>query len=132
MRFLLDQDVYAVTGQFLNSLGDDVIRAAELGLAQSEDVELLKVAEQQDRIFVTRDRDFGNLVFAKALGAGVLYLRILPSAVNAVHEELETVLKTYHESELKMAFVVIEPGGHRFRKLIDRRNQTATLPNPAK
>ena len=121
MRFLLDQDVYAVTGRFLSSLGHDVIRAAELGLSQSEDVEPLRVAEQRDRIFVTLDRDFGNLVFAKALGAGVLYLRILPSAMNAVHEELERVLKTHHESELKRAFVVIEPGRHRFRKLIDRQ-----------
>lgn len=122
MRFLLDQDVYAVTGRFLGGLGHDVLRAAQLGLSQSEDVELLRVAEQQDRIFVTRDRDFGNLVFAKGLGAGVLYLRILPSTVSAVHEELESVLKTYHESELKRAFVVIEPGGHRFRKLIDWQN----------
>ena len=122
MRFLLDQDVYAVTGRFLNRLGHDVIRAAELRLSQSEDVELLRAAEQQNRLFVTRDRDFGNLVFAKALGSGVLYLRILPSTVNAVHEELERVLKIYHESELGKGFVVIEPGGHRFRKLTDWEN----------
>ena len=72
---------------------------------------------QQNRIFVTRDRDFGNLVFVKALGAGVLYLRMLPSTQKAVHGELARVLETYTEQELAEAFIVIEPGGHRIRRL---------------
>ncbi len=37
------------------------------------------------KIFVTRDRDFGSPVFVEELGKGVIYLRILPSTVNAVH-----------------------------------------------
>ncbi len=53
----------------------------------------------------------------KSLGAGVLYLRILPSMQNAVHKELEKVLKSYTEDELANAFVVIEPAGHRIRRL---------------
>ena len=32
------------------------------------------------------------------------------------HQELERVLKTYPEDELVKAFVVVEPGRHRFRK----------------
>lgn len=43
-------------------------------------------------------------------------MRILPSTQNSVHGELERVLKAYSEDELKNAFVVIEAGGHRFRK----------------
>jgi len=34
----------------------------------------------------------------------------------ALESLLERVLKTYFEDELKNAFVVIEAGGHRFRK----------------
>ena len=63
MRFLTDQDVYAITNRFLSGLGHDVVTAAQLGLAQAEDLELLRVAQDQGRIFVTRDRDFGGLVF---------------------------------------------------------------------
>jgi predicted nuclease of predicted toxin-antitoxin system len=72
--------------------------------------------QDQNRIFLARDRDFGNLVFVKGLGAGVLYLRILPSNQKSVQSELERFLKTYSEDELNNAFVVIEAGGHRFRK----------------
>ncbi|MBI1924495.1 DUF5615 family PIN-like protein [Candidatus Poribacteria bacterium] len=117
MKFLLDQDVYAATSRFLSRLGHDVVPVAQLGLSQADDVDLLGIAQEQGRIFVTRDRDFGGLVFVKEVGAGVVYLRILPSTQNAVHTEFERVLKSYAEDELMTAFVVIEPGRHRFRKL---------------
>ncbi len=116
MKFLLDQDIYAVTANFLSSLGHDIVLASEIGRSEADDEDLLKMAQEQERVFVTRDRDFGNLVFVKGLGAGVLYLRILPSNKNAVHEELERVLKIYSEDELRKVFVVIEPAAHRFRK----------------
>jgi predicted nuclease of predicted toxin-antitoxin system len=117
MRFLADQDVYAITIAFRNGLGHDVVRAAQLGLAQAEDDELLRVARELERVFVTRDRDFGALVFVQGGGPGVLYLRILPSTQNAVHAQLERVLKSCSETELQSSFVVIEPGRHRIRKL---------------
>lgn len=116
MRFLLDQDVYAVTARFLVGLGHDVVLASEAGMSEADDEDLLKTAQEEERIFVTRDRDFGHLVFVKGLGAGVLYLRILPSNKDAVHAELGRVLQMYAENELRKAFVVIEPAAHRFRK----------------
>jgi len=115
MKLLLDQDVYAITARFLASLGHDVVRVAQIGLSQADDSDLLKVAQEQGRIFVTRDRDFGGLVFVRGLGAGVIYLRILPSTRDSVHDELERVLRIYPQAELMKAFVVIEPGRHRFR-----------------
>ncbi len=120
MRFLLDQDVYASTARFLASLGHDVVQVGHVGLSRATDQELLAVAQKQERIFITRDRDFGALVFVKALGSGVLYLRMLPSTQDVVHAELERVLRSYSEDDLRRAFVVIEAGAHRFRRLPDR------------
>ncbi len=116
MRFLTDQDVYATTSRFLSGLGHDVVTANQLGLAQAEDRELLRAAHQQGRILVTRDRDFGGLVFFQGAGSGVIYLRILPSTLNAVHAEFERILILYSEQELQGSFVVIEPGRHRMRR----------------
>ncbi len=117
MKFLADQDVYAQTIRFLSGLKHDVVPVAQLGLAQAEDIQLLAVAREQGRILVTRDRDFGGIVFTQGGGPGVLYLRILPSTQNAVHAELERVLALYNQEELQRSFVVVEPGGHRIRKL---------------
>jgi len=42
---------------------------------------------------------------------------MLPSTQNAVPEKLERVLDLYTEDELRGAFIVIEPGRHRFREI---------------
>lgn len=118
MRLLADQDVYAVTVQFLRGLGHDVTTAAERGMSQSADADLLRAAQAEGQVFVTRDRDFGGLVFVQALSAGVLYLRALPSTLQAVHAELGRVLTLYDEQELRGAFVVVEPGRHRVRRAV--------------
>jgi len=117
MKFLLDQDVYLATERFLSELGHDVGPLAQLGLARADDAELLRLAQVQGYVFVTRDRDYGNLVFVQSLGAGVIYLRMLPSTQTAVHKQLIRVLDSYSETELRGAFVVVEPGGYRFRRL---------------
>jgi len=115
MKFLLDQDVYAVTGRFLADLGHDVETASGVGLSTAEDSVLLAQSQNLSRIFVTRDRDFGGLVFVQSAGPGVLYLRMTPATVNAVHGELRIVLDRYMETDLRKSFVVIEPGRHRYR-----------------
>jgi predicted nuclease of predicted toxin-antitoxin system len=117
MKFLTDQDIYAATVRFLSGLGHDVVTAAQLGLAQAEDAELLRIAGEHSRIFVTRDRDFGGLVFVQGGGTGVIYLRLLPSTQHVVHAELERVLTLYSEQDLQGSFVVVEPARHRIRKL---------------
>lgn len=116
MRFLLDQDVWAATARFLRDAGHDVVTVASIGLAEASDTDLLKTARDQSRIFVTRDRDFGGLVFVQDLGAGVIYLRMLLTTQDAVHQELARVLAEHTEQELARAFVVVEPARHRFRK----------------
>lgn len=113
----MDQDVYGATTRHLKNSGHDVLTAHEAGLSMAKDEELLKEAQKQERILITRDRDFGSLVFIEALGSGVIYLRILPSTARAVHAELDRVIRSYSQTELRQAFVVVEPGRYRFRRL---------------
>lgn len=117
MKLLLDQDVYEVTARYLVEIGHDVLKVSELGMARAEDEENLRKALELDRIFVTRDRDYGNLVFVRRMRIGVLYLRMLSSNRDSVHLELNRVIDEYTEDELKSAFVVVEAGRHRFRRI---------------
>lgn len=117
MRLLLDQDVYEVTARFLLELGHDVAKVSELGMARSSDEENLQKALELKRIFVTRDRDYGNLVFVRGILAGVIFLRILPSNKDDVHRELKHVLDSYGHDELTQAFIVVESRRHRHRKI---------------
>jgi predicted nuclease of predicted toxin-antitoxin system len=117
MRFLADQDVYQITVDFLQTLGHEVLRAAEAGLSRAADEELLHYAQKEGRILVTRDKGFGALVFLQfQRHGGVILLRMEPSTVEVVHEELARVLRAHSESELCNRFVVVEPGRHRIRR----------------
>jgi predicted nuclease of predicted toxin-antitoxin system len=116
MRFFTDQDVYSSTTEFLRSLGHDVVTAAEVSKSRSIDSELLDFARIERRIFVTRDRDFGRLVFATGMTAGVIYLRITPANTPAIHQELQRILMAYQEDELLQVFLVVEPARHRLRR----------------
>ena len=117
MKFLCDHDVYAATVRFLRELGHTVVTAAEIGLAAAADADLLEAARSAGQKLVTRDRDFGGLVFLEGNAAGILYLRIAPSAVSSVHSELQRVLALYTDEELANSFVVVEPGRHRIRRI---------------
>ncbi|RJP20970.1 MAG: hypothetical protein C4527_24290 [Candidatus Omnitrophota bacterium] len=118
MRFLLDQDIYERTAAFLCDLGHEVIRCSQIGLQEATDEAILKAAQEQNRILVTRDRDFGALVFIKKSGAGIIYLRVTPSTLVSVHKELERVLSVYTQEKLGKSFIVVEPGGYRFRPVV--------------
>ena len=99
MKLLTDQDVYAVTVTRNNN--HDVATASEKGLSQASDIVLLQTAAQDGRILVTRDRDFGALIFTQSVHAGVIYLRIQPNAMRATHNELLRVLNQYDEVNLQ-------------------------------
>jgi predicted nuclease of predicted toxin-antitoxin system len=116
MKLLLDQDVYGLTVRFLIEVGYDILTLAQLDMSQAPDEEVLKAAQSQNRILITRDRDYGNLIFVKGLGSGVIYLRMQPNTLAAVHSELLRVLELYAEADLIGSFVVVEADKHRFRR----------------
>jgi predicted nuclease of predicted toxin-antitoxin system len=117
MKFLTDQDVYARTIRFMRDLGHDVVTASDLGMSRAEDIQLLTVAQEKERIFITRDRDFGALVFVQGFRGGVIYLRIQTGKIELVHSELKRLLSESSEADLLNAFVTVEPSRYRFRNI---------------
>ena len=117
MRLLADQDVYAVTVSLLRHNEHDVVTATDLGLSSASDAALLQAAIDDQRLLLTRDRDFGTLEFAGQIQYGVIYLRIAKAAIQAVHTELLRVLDSYAEEDLRRSLVVVEAGRHRIRRI---------------
>jgi predicted nuclease of predicted toxin-antitoxin system len=55
MKLLLDQDVYGLTVKFLIESGYDLLTVAQFHMSQAPDEEVLKTAQAQNRILITRD-----------------------------------------------------------------------------
>jgi predicted nuclease of predicted toxin-antitoxin system len=113
MRFLADESCDFRVVRALRAAGHDVRVVAET-MRGAEDAIVLEIATREERIFVTEDRDFGQLVYAAAKPtAGVILLRF-PVAARANLPARVVDLVAHHTDKLSGRFVVLQPGRIRF------------------
>ena len=121
MQMLADQDVWQKTVDVLRNAGHDVVTARALGLASADDRTLLDRAAEEGRILLTRDKDFGTLVFLEEHRTrGVIFLRITPSSLREAHATFADLVEAVGEEVLERSFCVVEPGRYRVRRLPPR------------
>jgi predicted nuclease of predicted toxin-antitoxin system len=77
LRFLLDQSADARLLPYLRSLGHDAVRIGKDYPPGLLDTTVLSLAVAEQRILITDDRDFGELVVTKRQPhTGVIYFRL--------------------------------------------------------
>lgn len=76
MKFLFDVGVGAAAERWLAAQGHDVKAVRDLNPGMP-DIEILELAAAEQRLVVTMDKDFGELVYrSQRAHAGVLLLRL--------------------------------------------------------
>jgi predicted nuclease of predicted toxin-antitoxin system len=92
-RLLADENIPQESIESLRKYGYDVAAAVEVA-AGSSDIEVLRLAEREDRVLVTFDLDFGELIFRRRLAVppGVVLLRFVPSHPTTVSELLHQLI----------------------------------------
>lgn len=61
MKFLLDGGVPRSIQDYLVQAGFDVLRLVQVNLADATDEQVFSFAQRENRVLITRDKDFGNL-----------------------------------------------------------------------
>lgn len=114
MRFLIDESTgFAVAG-YIRSLDHDVEIVAEI-MPEADDHEILTYAVTENRIVVTNDKDFGDLIFrSKQPHCGVIFLRLQDES-RANRVRVIAALLAQHESKLPNRFTVATDDQVRFR-----------------
>jgi predicted nuclease of predicted toxin-antitoxin system len=104
MKFLTDVNASGISAQWLAEQGHDVIRVSERD-ARMDDDEILRWAVEEDRIIVTTDQDFEEMIWREGKShRGILRLENLPRS------ERKTLLKdvlAYHAQDLDSGAIVI-------------------------
>jgi predicted nuclease of predicted toxin-antitoxin system len=109
MRFLADESCDFRVVRALRAAGHDVIAVAE-SAPGAEDAAIIDTAAREQRIFVTEDRDFGQLVYAAAKPTcGVILLRF-PSRARATLPATVVDFVNQHGGKLTNRFAVLHPG----------------------
>jgi predicted nuclease of predicted toxin-antitoxin system len=62
VRFLVDAYLSPRLAVSLTEAGHDAVHVADLGMSRATDLEILDVADREDRVVVSADTDFGTLL----------------------------------------------------------------------
>jgi predicted nuclease of predicted toxin-antitoxin system len=115
LRFLLDVHIAAVIARALEAEGHDVVRAA-VDHATWSDTKLLALAVEEERIVVTEDSDFSDLIYAWGVPPppAIIYIRCEPEEQPAMAGR---VIETLASGRLHGHMAVIRPSSSRYRPL---------------
>jgi predicted nuclease of predicted toxin-antitoxin system len=99
MKFLFDESVELRLSHYLKAQGHDVKTIVTDYTNSIEDEEVLKIARSEQRILITNDKDFGELVFrSHQTHAGVILLRLKRVPFGVKQERLAEVIATYQHA----------------------------------
>lgn len=116
MKFVADEGVDLAIVTALRNAKFDVIYIAE-ELAGIMDQKVLELANSQNRVLITRDKDFGELVFKnKMLHSGIVLYRLHELSTEEKVKLVMQVINKFNES-LMNAFTVIQSNKVRIKKL---------------
>jgi predicted nuclease of predicted toxin-antitoxin system len=127
MRFFADENLERPIIEGLRDRGHDVATVPSEGKGSS-DSQVLALSSTEDRVFITNDKDFAELVFLqKQVAAGVILIR-LPRFRTV--EKVERVLEVIDEQGERLfgVFTVIEAQAIRRRPFLTLRG-TEGKPN---
>jgi len=118
MKFLADMGVDVRVVEWLRSLGHDAKHLAEDRLQRASDEVVFAKAVAEDRILITFDLDFGEiLAHAQERRPSVILFRIQKARAAKVISRLTVVLGDSASALERGAVVVVEESRHRIREL---------------
>lgn len=113
MKFLADVNIEKPMVDELRRMGYDITWVPEID-CYLEDMEILRIARKENRILLTNDKDFGEIVFRQRLiPAGIILFRIKGQNVGEKIKSLKKLL-TFYKDKIARHFVVVTKGKIRF------------------
>lgn len=115
IKFLIDVGVGKKVEDFLNNEGFNIRAIRDIN-PRMNDKEVLNLAVLENRILITMDKDFGELVYKSGLAhSGVLVLRIEDANIEEKIKIISIIISSYI-NDIKDSFCIFYKGKLRIRK----------------
>ena len=109
MRFLADESCDFAVVRALRETGHDVAAVRDLSRGAPDDV-VIELTVRENRILLTEDKDFGQLVYAYAANPpGVIFIRFPGNARRTLVDAIMRLV-AMGEEKIKGKFIVVQPG----------------------
>ena len=114
MKLLLNENIGGSVAAFLRDAGHDVLWVGESFPGVSDKL-VIATAFREDRVLVTKDKDFGEFVFKSGMPhRGVILLRLSDDGAESTIRTIAAVLKVA-ASRPRPFFIVASETGMRIR-----------------
>ncbi|HXT59712.1 MAG TPA: DUF5615 family PIN-like protein [Pirellulales bacterium] len=118
MRFLGDMGVSMRVIEWLRAAGHDAVHLRDQGLQRLPNGDIFQKGFAEQRIVLTFDLDFGEILAGSAgQQVSVVLFRLRDTRTEHVIERLQAILEQSSAELLAGAIVIVEEGRHRIRKL---------------
>jgi predicted nuclease of predicted toxin-antitoxin system len=118
MRFLADMGVALRIVEWLRADGHDAVHLRDEGLQRLPNGEIVEKAASEERVILTFDLDFGEIVaLSRSRRVGVIVFRLHNTRTPHVMDRLRKVLKDSGQALNQGAIVVVEESRHRTRRM---------------
>jgi predicted nuclease of predicted toxin-antitoxin system len=109
MNFLVDMPVSYQLSSWLNQNGHHAVHASEIGLFNAKDKDIVSIAKKQDRIIITADLDFPQiLALSRATEPGIILFRGGSYSDQEMLALLKRVLDCFDAVKLSHAITVVD------------------------
>jgi len=116
MRILVDENLYAPVAKMLEALGHDILDLKKDGLRGLTNGEVYNICQRENRILLTMDRDFGNiLLYPPESTPGVIVVSLGRLSVNRALDLLSSFFAQYTEEQIRGRIIILEPARVRVR-----------------
>lgn len=106
MKYLADMGISMKTVSWLRSLNHDAVHLREQGLQRLPDDKILDKVFAEDRVILTMDMDFGQLLaLSSAVWPSVILFRLDDQDFTVVNTRLEEVM-AYYPGELSAGSIL--------------------------
>jgi len=115
VKFLADENVDEAIVERMRSDGHAVLYVKEMAPSISDD-EVIHLAIENLAFVLTADKDFGDLVYRRRMGAHGIILIRLSEVPREDRPAIVALAVEEHADELAQSFTVIGPGAVRIRR----------------
>lgn len=107
MKFLTDENIAASVIQALKKEGFDIKDIKEQSLQGTTDKKIIQLADKENRIIITHDKDFSYLFSTPTKNKGIILLRLINQKPDNVTKILLQLLNSHLKDKLTNNLTVV-------------------------
>lgn len=118
MRFVIDMGLSQHLAHWLHELGHDAVHLVERSLQRATDLEILEIAQREDRIILTADTDFAQLAAELQInGPSIILFRLSSYKFSNVQGNLLSTLESFEPQLYQGCVISVNDRQARIRRL---------------